>query len=301
MLPRPLARLCALCHEAFSRLPAEADPAPEELLPAAVSTLASMSVPPLVASMACVALAGLVFSGPTMSWHAVAPRLDRLDPAAGLGRLLSADRIVPLLKDVVKLAVILALGAACLRGAVRPALAAMGIPPQGGVAILGHLVLDLAALLAAAAAAFAVADAAWSWHAWIRRQRMTVREMRQELRETEGDPSIKGRRRRIHREIAEHRMIELVRRATVIVVNPTHVAVALRWDESEMEAPAVVASGREVLAQRIIREARRSGVPIVRDPGLARMLSDLAPGETIPEDLYEAVAAILRALQEEGG
>jgi len=96
-------------------------------------------------------------------------------------------------------------------------------------------------------------------------------------------------------------MIELVRRATVIVVNPTHVAVALRWDESEMEAPAVVASGREVLAQRIIREARRSGVPIVRDPGLARMLSDLAPGETIPEELYEAVAAILRALQEEGG
>jgi flagellar biosynthesis protein FlhB len=78
-----------------------------------------------------------------------------------------------------------------------------------------------------------------------------------------------------------------------VIVNPTHVAVALRWDESQMDAPTVTASGREQMAHRIIAEARKAGVPVVHDPGLARTLADLRTGEMIPEDLYEAVAAVI--------
>ena len=94
-------------------------------------------------------------------------------------------------------------------------------------------------------------------------------------------------------------MIEDVRRATVILVNPTHVAVALRWDEDAMDAPTVVASGRRALACGIIREARRSAVPVIHDSPLAHNLADLEPGEVIPEELYDAVAAVLRVLADD--
>ncbi len=294
--PRAVSSLGSLCTQAFGAAPARLEPTLAGLGPLALDALGRALLPPLVAGFAAVLLAGFLFTGPTFSWHAVSPRLDRLGPSAGLRRLLSGRRLLECCRDVVKLALVLALGALALRAAVRPALAAPALEPAAAGAVLRSGLTGLAAIVGAGAAALALLDVAWSRHSWLARQRMTPRELRQELRETEGDPSLRGARRRLHREIAEHRMIENVRRATVILVNPTHVAVALRWDEDAMDAPTVVASGRRALARRIVREARRAAVPVIRDVPLARSLSELAPGDVIPEDLYEAVAAVLRAL-----
>jgi flagellar biosynthesis protein FlhB len=258
-----------------------------------------LSLPPLLAGFAAVILAGLLYSGPTFAHQAVLPRLDRLDPVAGLKRLFSGERLGALLRDALKMAVLVAIGATCLDSAIKPGLASVHAGPAAPAAVLRDVLLRCAAIVGAAAAAFALIDAVWSRISWHRRLYMTPREFLRELRETEGDPSLKGRRRRLHREIAEHRMIEDVRKASFVVVNPTHIAVALRWDEETMEAPEVVAAGKHALAQRIIAEARRAGVPVVHDAGLARTLADLRPGETIPEEMYEAVAAVIRVLRED--
>jgi flagellar biosynthesis protein FlhB len=298
-VPSSLASLESLAASAFSTVAASSPARVHAAVTASLESLASLLAAPLAACFAAVLLAGFLFTGPTFSWHAVSPRLDRLSPAAGLRRIFSTDRWFTVVRDVVKLALLLVIGALCLRAAIRPLLSAPGLDPAAGPILARHLLVHLAALVGAGAAAFALVDAAWSRHAWIKRLRMSHRELRQELRETEGDPSVRGRRRTLHREIAEHRMLEQVRSATFILVNPTRYAVALRWDEDEMDAPEVVASGQRSMARRIIREARRAGVPVLHNPVLARSLSDLEPGETIPEDLYEAVAAIIRVLTEE--
>ncbi|MBW2262316.1 MAG: EscU/YscU/HrcU family type III secretion system export apparatus switch protein [Deltaproteobacteria bacterium] len=297
--PRAVSSLGSLAARAFTTTPSQHEPSLAGLVPLAFESLAAALLPPLVACFAAVLLAGFLFTGPTFSWYAVAPRLDRLAPAAGLKRLFSGRRLFTCGRDVVKLALVLVLGALALRSAIRPAFAAPSLDPAAAGIVMRVTLVNFASIIGAGAVAFAFLDVAWSRHSWLARQRMTQRELRQELRETEGDPSLRGARRRQHREIAEHRMIDDVRRATVILVNPTHVAVALRWDEDGMDAPTVVATGSRALARRIIREARRSAVPVIHDAPLARTLVDLEPGEVIPEDLYEAVAAVLRALADD--
>ncbi len=258
-----------------------------------------LSLTPLIACLAAPLLAGILYSGPTFAWAAVEPRLDRMSPASGLDRLLSGERLRTTALDLAKIVVLMVIGATCLRSIAHPALAAIRSGTAAGTAAVRDSLLGLAAITGAAAAAFAIIDCVRARLAWYRKLHMTPREFLQELRETEGDPSLKGRRRKVHREMAEHGMIMAVRDSSFVVVNPTHVAVALRWDEESMEAPEVVASGRHDLARRIIEEAKRAGVPVVHDPGLARTLADLRPGETIPEGMYEAVAAVIRVLGEE--
>lgn len=129
---------------------------------------------------------------------------------------------------------------------------------------------------------------------------MTRDEVKREHKESEGDPHVKGERQRLHRELLEHQVLESVRTADVLVVNPTHIAVALRFDaESEQEAPEVVAKGVDHLARRMIEVATEAGVPVLRDIPLARSLHGLDLGEEVPEALYDAVAAVLRAAWEE--
>ena len=123
---------------------------------------------------------------------------------------------------------------------------------------------------------------------------MSKQEVKEEYKETEGNPLIKGARRRIHLEILQQAMMAAVKKADVVVVNPTHVAVALRYERAEMDAPTVVAKGAELMAAQIREIAKDAKVPIVRDVALARSLYELEIDALIPEELYEAVAEVLR-------
>ena len=123
---------------------------------------------------------------------------------------------------------------------------------------------------------------------------MTREELKEELKQTEGDPLVRARIRQLQREMARRRMMAEVPKADVVITNPQEIAVALRYEIQEMPAPQVVAKGRGLLAQKIKEMAREHGVPVVEDPPLARLLyAQVEVGDFIPEDLYRAVAEIL--------
>jgi FlhB-like protein len=130
---------------------------------------------------------------------------------------------------------------------------------------------------------------------------MTREEVKREYKEQEGDPQHKAERRRLHQDMLRHQMVEAVRTADAVIINPTHIAVAIRYDEDTMKAPKVVATGQRLVAQQIKEVARQFGVPIYRDVPLARSLAELDLDDEIPEQLYEAVAAVLRFVYEQRG
>lgn len=125
---------------------------------------------------------------------------------------------------------------------------------------------------------------------------MSHDEVKREHKESEGDPHHKQERKRLHKELLEGRMVNEVKKANFVVVNPTHIAVAVKYDRERDAAPVVLAKGERLLAERIKQAAREAGVPIFRDVGLARALRDVEEGDEIPEALYEAVAEILRVV-----
>jgi flagellar biosynthetic protein FlhB len=162
------------------------------------------------------------------------------------------------------------------------------------VAVAGDLGARLGGRLALAAVAIGVLDYLWQRHRHRQSLRMTREEVKRERKEVEGDPLHKAERQRLHREALEQRRVGDVREADFVVVNPDHVAVAVRYDRGGPSAPVVVAKGERLLAERIKEIAREAGVPIFRDVALARSLRDVEEGAPIPETLYDAVAEILR-------
>jgi flagellar biosynthetic protein FlhB len=145
-------------------------------------------------------------------------------------------------------------------------------------------------------AAIGFGDFLWQRHSHMKEMRMTREEVKREHKEQEGDPHHKHERMRLHKELLQQRMINAVRKADFVVVNPDHIAVAIRYEKDSQEAPLVVAKGERILAEKIKEVAREAGVPIFRDVNLARALRDVEEGDEIPEALYEAVAEILRVV-----
>jgi flagellar biosynthetic protein FlhB len=175
-----------------------------------------------------------------------------------------------------------------------------GTAADRAAAFTWALVIKLALRVALAYAVLGAADYLWQRHRHHRRLRMTREQVKQEHKEQEGDPQHKAERRRLHQELLRHAMIEAVRQADCVVVNPAHIAVALRWDQASMAAPEVVAKGHDLVAAEIREVARQFGVPIYRDVPLARALDGLELGDQIPESLYEAVAEVLRFIAASG-
>ena len=227
------------------------------------------------------------------------PDLKRLDVLKGLGQLMSLRKLVDLAKTLVGV-VALAVVVVVTLAETLPVLIRLSGAPPAAIAIVVHelsvtLVLRCGVVLLVAG----VVD--YGLQRWRHEKdlRMSKDEVRREHKEQEGDPQRKAERKRLHREIAEHDMTEQVRTADFVVANPTHLAVALRYDEKRHNAPRIVAQGHRLLAQRIKQIARQSGVPIIHNVPLARALAELTLGDEIPESLYEAVAEILRAVQAE--
>jgi len=265
---------------------------PAAALRAAALDVARLSAGPALAALLAGALAGALQAGFLLAPAAAAPRLERLDPGDGLRRLFSAERAASVALGLLQAAVVAALTAAWLR-ATWPRLAALS-GAAAPLPLLAGLLAPLAWLLLAALAAFGAAGLLLARHRHLRRLRLTRDEVRREQKEDEGDPGHRAERRRRHQALVE---AGPVARATCVVVNPTHVAVALHHRRDAGEAPRVVAKGTGAAARRIRSEARRAGVPVVRDPPLARALLRLAEvGDEIPEVLWDAAAAVLAHL-----
>lgn len=241
------------------------------------------------------ALAGFLQVGPVFSGEQVKPQLSRIDPIAGAKRVFSTRTLVDLLKLVLKAAVLAAIVWFTTRNALPTLLQSHLLSVSGILPLALRLIAILCWYAVACFVAIAAFDLWFQKWQFFRRNRMSVQEVRRENKEIEGDPHIRRRRRQLHRETAEAGMLMDVRKASVVVVNPTHIAVALYYQEGETDLPVVVAKGEGDLARAIRRVAEEEGIPIVHDVDLARRLRADAPvDQYIPEELIEPVAAVLR-------
>ncbi|MDO1528366.1 flagellar biosynthesis protein FlhB [Fulvimonas sp. R45] len=267
---------------------------PAHALGAAAREALLLFAPVALATMLAALGAPLLLGGWSFSAEALRPKPERLDPVAGLGRMLSLRGAVELGKSLLKL---LFLGAALVlllwhasaamlatgRGAVGAGIAA-------SLALLGRAALLFGALLALLGGI----DALYQKFDHARRQRMTKQELRDESKETDGNPELKGRIRQVQFQLARRRMMQELPKADVVVTNPTHFAVALRYDDGRMRAPRVIAKGVDELALQIRRVAAEHRIPQVEAPPLARALyATTEIDREVPAALYVAVAQVL--------
>ena len=249
-------------------------------------------------------LAGLAFAagiaanlaqvGFVVTLEPLVPNLGRLDPAAGLARILSRRSLLELGKAVIKVVAVgwVTYSAAREGAAELPAL--LEAEPRGILATLGRMVTVVVLRAGLVLAALAVAD--YLYQRWEHEStlRMTRHEVKEEFKEVEGHPQTRARIRQKQQQLASRRMMAEVPGADVVVTNPVHYAVALRYDAERMPAPRVVAKGRGPVAERIRELARESGVALVENPPLAQALYKAVDvGGFIPEELYQAVAEVL--------
>lgn len=239
-------------------------------------------------------LAPMLLGGWTFSTQAIAWQWERLDPWRGCRRMFSWHGLAELAKALIK--VLLVAGVAWLVAKhYADDLIGLGrLPTEAALAGAAQLLGWGFFVLCAATVLIAAVDVPYQLWTHARQLRMTRQELREELKETEGRPEVRARLRRLQQERARRRMMAEVPRATVVVTNPTHYAVALRYVPPKTRAPVVVAKGTDRLAERIRELARASNVPILPAPPLARALYYGARlGQEIPTELYTAVARVL--------
>ena len=254
---------------------------------------AKLAAPFVLAATLVGCAAVLLQTGGLLNFSALNFNLARLSPRAGIGRLLSMDSGMETLKSLVKLAAMggtawVVLSAELPHLAVTPITELRLLPSQ-----MGRIVLRLLLAMLGVQAIIAAADVVWVRLRHARRLRMSREEVREELKESEGDPHIKGRLKQIRRQRARKRMLAAVPKATVVVTNPTHYAVALAYDRTMSAAPRLVAKGVDSMAARIREVAAAHRVPIVANPPLARALYRVETESEIPAEHYQAVAELI--------
>jgi flagellar biosynthetic protein FlhB len=256
---------------------------------------AALAIAPLIGLvMAAAVLAPLAIGGWTFSAEALAPKFERLNPLEGLRRIWSVRGLIELGKALARVLLVALIAAVVMRLQFH-SYSALGTESVRA-AIAHSLNLGGAALIAlgGALAVIALIDVPlqlWQFH---QSMRMTRQEIREENKESEGSPEIKARVRRAQQALARKRMMQEVPKADVVVTNPTHFAVALRYDDKVMAAPIVIAKGRDLIAARIREIAGAHKIPIVEAPPLARALhAHCELGDPIPARLYAAVAKVL--------
>lgn len=221
------------------------------------------------------------------------PKLSRISPASGAKRMFSKHALVQFAKGLAKIGVVSAVILAVMAPEVDTITRLIGGDYTMILPVASTLSLRLLFGVVAVMAVVAALDWLWSRHTWHERQRMSVREIREEYKETEGDPTIKAKLRQIRQSRMRRRMMSEVPTATVVITNPTHYAVALKYERG-MNAPLCVAKGMDALALRIRKLAEENRVPVVENPPLARALhKSVDLDEEVPPEHYKAVAEVI--------
>ncbi|WP_454727252.1 MULTISPECIES: flagellar biosynthesis protein FlhB [Cupriavidus] len=250
---------------------------------------------PLLLLFGAAALAGpMLLGGWLFSTQSLTPDFSRLSPLKGVGRLFSSQSLVELAKAIAKALLVGSVAAWVLWHRLGEAVALMNAPLHEALLHMLDFVLHCCGLVAASLVLVAALDVPWQYWTFFKKLRMTKEELKQEHKDSEGDPHIKNRIRQQQRAMARRRMMSEVPKADVVVTNPTHFAVALRYEEGRMGAPRVVAKGSGEVAARIREIAAEHSVPLLSAPPLARALHrHVELGREIPAGLYTAVAEVL--------
>lgn len=270
---------------------------PGAMLTAFVDAIAAAGLamaPLLGVAVAVAAFSPAILGGWVMSAEALGPDFNRLNPVNGLKRVFGVQGLVELGKALGKFLVVGGTATAVIWWMLGDMIALGGMPAPAAIARATWLLALGTLLMSAALVLIAAVDAPFQVWSHRRNLRMTRQELRDELKETEGRPEVKSRVRAAQREMARRRMMEEVPRADVVVTNPTHYSVALRYEAGKMRAPRVVAKGRDLVALEIRRVARAHGVPVFEAPPLARAIyATTELNREIPSGLYLAVAQVL--------
>jgi flagellar biosynthesis protein FlhB len=243
-------------------------------------------------------LAAAIQGAPRVVFQRIEPDLSRISPQQGLKRIFGVTGVVELLKAVVKIAVIGGAVVFSLTVDRDLIIDAMRMEPARLPALLLKLMIRLTSVVCIPVVLIALADLAWSKFKWRRDMRMSKQELKEEHKQSEGDPFVKARLRSLALERSRKRMMAQVPRATMVIANPTHFAIALRYMRNEGGAPLVVAKGKDLVALKIREIAEAHGVPVFERPELARaMYNHVEVDQMIPSEFYRPVAELIHFLQ----
>jgi flagellar biosynthetic protein FlhB len=247
-----------------------------------------------LALAAAALIARYVQDRPTFTGERLTPKADKLNPVQGFKRVFGKAAVASFLKSLAKLAVV----GAALAWTLWPHDAELErislLDPAALLPFVKERVVAMMLALASAAAVIAAIDYVATRQSYMKRMRMSRREIKEELRQSDGDPMVKAKLRQVRMERARRRMLQNVPNASVVITNPTHYAVALRYEQGETPAPICLAMGVDAVAQRIREVAEEHDIPIVEDPPLARALFATAEiDQPIPREHYEAVAKVI--------
>lgn len=222
------------------------------------------------------------------------PKFSKLNPINGIKRIFSAQSLVELLKAFLKIILIVYVAYTTLRDQLDVLYLLFNMPLWQGIATTGDIAISLGLKISVVYLAIAILDFAYQKWKFKQDQMMTKQEIKDEYKNSEGNPEIKGKQKQRMQEASRRRMMQDIPKADVVITNPTHFAVAVRYDASEGEAPIVLAKGADYLAQKIKEVAKENKVEIVENKPLARMLyHNVEIGEQVPPELYQAVAEVL--------
>lgn len=270
--------------------------APHMLVQAATAVLQALqALLPLFAMMLVAALiAPMLLGGWLFSAKSLAPKFSKLNPIAGIGRMFSAEALAELLKTIVKSLLVGGIAWLVISGQMASIMALMNEPLRAALPHTLRLVAISCALIIGSLLLVVLIDVPYQLWSHQRKLRMSREDVRQEHKESDGDPQIKAQIRRQQQQMAKRRMMAEVPKADIIVTNPTHFAVALKYLDKEMRAPRVVAKGTDLVALRIRALAEDNKIPILEAPPLTRALyRHTQLGDEIPAALYSAVAEVL--------
>lgn len=238
--------------------------------------------------------AGFLQTRLAIQWDALMPKFERISPLAGMKRIFSKRAIVDFIKNLAKLLII----AACLYFFLKPQIIYLNswadLHPHLFLGVVKGLTLKCLLIIICLLTLIAILDYLYQKYEFLKNLRMTKEEVKKEYKETEGDPLIKQRQRQLAQQIMKRNMMNEVPAATVVITNPTHYSVALKYDPDGMNAPVVVAKGLDLIALKIQDIARNNKVPIVQNPPLARALyKGVEITQEIPPEHYKAVAEVI--------
>lgn len=251
----------------------------------------------LVPAAAVGVLTDFLQIGPVLAFEKVSPKLDHMNPVEGMKRMFSIDNLIEVIKALAKTVLLFLVGWLIVKSAL-PQIVGLArspdLPPQAIGALMWQLTLKLMAWTVALFAMVSVLDVAYQRYSFTKKMRMSIRDIKQEIKEGEGDPHVKQHRRQAHQEWSQRNAAQAARNASVLVVNPTHVAIAIDYDRETNPVPTIAAKGEDHVARAMREAAQEAGVPIVRNIPLARdLLARAEVGEIIPSDLFDIIAEVI--------
>jgi len=287
-------KLQELFELSFSAIGKPFDTAVREVAAGAFDVLLWLTLPLLVMALFLGVLVEFLQVGPILSLKKLAPKLDQMNPVEGLKKMFTLDNLVELVKSIIKSAFLLFIGGVVLWGMLPSLLRLIGSPPIAIGSAVWYALVRIGVWTIFVFFFVSALDVWYQKFTYTKKLRMSRRDIRQEVKENEGDPYIKSRRRQLHQEWSQQNMLNAVRGANVVVTNPTHIAIALQYEHGVDDLPIVVAKGEDYDAEQIKKAAEEAGIPILQNIELARGLNEkIELDHYISDEFFEAVAEVL--------